>query len=42
MTDAYTRVPINTVEYPQYGSAVYGVATYGVTNEYTEVPKPTN
>lgn len=37
----YTNVPINTIDYPQYGYAIYGVSKYGLTNEYTNISKPT-
>lgn len=48
---AYTKVakPTSTtytkqarsINYPQYGTAIYGTSKYGATNTYTSVSKPT-
>lgn len=37
----YTKVGRNTTNYPQYGSAIYGVSKYGITDVNVRVPKPT-
>ena len=30
-----------SVNYPQYGTAIYGTSKYGIVNNYTSVSKPT-
>ena len=42
MADAYTRVALSPTDYPQYGYAVYGTNEYGISDNYTRVPKPTS
>lgn len=37
----YTNVSKSVADYPQYGSAIYGISHYGVTDEYTRTAKPT-
>lgn len=36
----YTAVKRDVVNYPQYGTAVYGTSKYGITNTYSSVNKP--
>jgi hypothetical protein len=36
----YTRTS-KSIDYPQYGTAIYGVSKYGIQNNYTGVSKPT-
>lgn len=37
----YSKVSKSLTDYPQYGSAIYGLSKYGITNDYTNIPKPT-
>lgn len=37
----YTNIPRSVTDYPQYGTAIYGISRYGVNNQYTTVGKPT-
>jgi len=37
----YSSVPRDIVEYPQYGTAIYGTSEYGRQDTYTDVAKPT-
>lgn len=37
----YTVAPIDIIEYPQYGTAIYGTSKYGKQDTYTSVNKPT-
>jgi hypothetical protein len=48
---SYTNVPKPTgatytkasksIDYPQYGTAIYGTSKYGIQNNYTMTSKPT-
>ncbi len=37
---SYTKLNRDNVDIPLYGSAIYGVNTYGQINNYTNISKP--
>ena len=39
--NTYTTPPRDVVEYPQYGTAIYGVSLYGKQDTYSRATKPT-
>jgi hypothetical protein len=36
----YTKVGKNPINYPQYGSAIYGQSKYGITDANVKIAKP--
>lgn len=42
-TDAtYSKSARSLLDYPQYGTAIYGTSKYGIQNNYTGVTKPSD
>lgn len=40
-TDSTYTKQTKSVDFPQYGTAIYGTSKYGIQNNYTSTSKPT-